>query len=91
MTKAELTSSVAEKAGISKKDAEAALNAVVETITQSIASGDRVTITGFGTFEAKHRKERMCINPSTKQKIKVAASDVPAFKAGKQLKDALVK
>lgn len=91
MTKAELVTMVAEKADISKKDAEKALSAVVESITETLAKGDKIQLVGFGTFEVRERAARDGINPQTKAKIKIAASKVPAFKAGSALKDAVAK
>ena len=84
MNKTELVNSVAEKADITKKDAE---KAVFEAISESLQKDDKVQIIGFGTFEVRHRKEREGRNPQTKETIKIAASNTPAFKAGKQLKD----
>lgn len=87
MTKAELINAVAEKAGLSKKDSEKAVSAVVESITAALVSGDKVALVGFGTFETKHRNARQGINPITKQPMSIPAATVPAFKAGKALKD----
>ena len=89
MNKTELVAAVAEKAEISKKDADSAVNAVIESIIEAVASKDKVQIVGFGTFEARERKEKIGKNPRTGEEIKIAASVVPAFKAGKALKDAL--
>ncbi|MGN0661404.1 MAG: HU family DNA-binding protein [Oscillospiraceae bacterium] len=91
MTKAELVAKIAEKADLTKKDSEIALGAVVEAISEALAAGDKVQLTGFGTFEVRERKEREGINPATKQPIKIAATKVPAFKPGKALKDAVAK
>lgn len=91
MTKAELINEVALKAGLSKKDSEKSVNAVVEAITEALAKGDKVSLVGFGTFEVKERSERKGINPRTKEEITIAASKLPAFKAGKGLKDAVSK
>ena len=87
MNKTELVAAVAEKAEISKKDADSAVNAVIESIIEAVASKDKVQIVGFGTFEARERKEKIGKNPRTGEEIKIAASKVPAFKAGKALKD----
>lgn len=87
MNKTELVAAVAEKAALSKKDAEKAVSAVVDTITAALADGDKVQLVGFGTFEVRERAARECINPQTKAKVKVAASKVPAFKAGQALKN----
>lgn len=91
MTKAEFISAVAEKAGLTKKDADAVLSAVIDTITDSLAKGDKIQLVGFGTFEVRERKAREGVNPRTKEKIAIAAAKVPAFKAGRALKDAVAK
>ena len=91
MNKTELVAAVAEKAEISKKDADSAVNAVIESIIEAVASKDKVQIVGFGTFEARERKEKVGKNPRTGEEIKIAASVVPAFKAGKAFKDATNK
>lgn len=87
MNKSELVDLVAEKAGMSKKDGEKAVKAVLESITDSLARGDKVQLVGFGTFEVRHRKAREGRNPATGEKIKIKALKVPAFKPGKALKD----
>ena len=87
MTKAELISAIAEKTEFTKKDSEAALAAVLESITDALKKGEKVSLVGFGTFEVRSRAAREGINPQTKKKIKIAATKVPAFKAGKALKD----
>ncbi len=87
MTKAELITKVAESAGLAKKDADKAVNAVFDSISNALKEGDKVQLVGFGTFVAKDRPERTCINPATKKKITVKATRVPSFKAGKALKD----
>lgn len=89
MTKAELINAIAEKGEFSKKDAEKALKAITESITDALISGDKVQIVGFGTFEVRERKERENINPRTKEKTLQPAKKVPAFKAGKALKEAV--
>lgn len=89
MNKNELVASVAEKAGISKKDAEAAVKAVTEAITEALAEGDKVALVGFGTFSVKERAARTGINPRTKETVEIPAAKVPAFKAGATLKDAV--
>lgn len=89
MNKNELVASVAEKAEISKKDAEAAVKAVTEVITEALAEGDKVTLVGFGTFSVKERAARTGINPRTKETVEIPAAKVPAFKAGAALKDAV--
>ncbi len=91
MTKAEFITAVAEKAGMTKKDTEAAVSAVIDTITDSLAKGEKIQLVGFGTFEVRERKAREGINPQTKKKISIAATKVPAFKAGRALKDAVAK
>ena len=91
MNKAELINAVAEKAGLSKKDTEAALAAITAVITEALAEGDKVQLVGFGAFEVKARAERIGRNPKTKTEIKIPASKVPVFKAGKALKDAVAK
>lgn len=90
MNKSELVASVAEKSGLTKKDAEKAVNAVFDSITATLVSGEKVQLVGFGTFEVRERKERQGQNPQTKQPIPIPATKVPAFKAGKGLKDAVV-
>lgn len=89
MTKVELVNAVAEKAGLSKKDSEKAVAAVFSAITDTLKTGEKLSLVGFGTFEVKERKERTGINPRTKETIKIAASKSPTFKAGKALKDAI--
>ncbi len=89
MKKAELITAVAEKTGLSKKDSEKALTALIETVTEELVKGEKVQIVGFGTFEARTRSARKGNNPLTRQTIEIPATTVPAFKAGKVLKDAL--
>ena len=89
MNKTELVASVAEKAGLSKEDAEKAVAAVIDSVVDTLKAGDKVQLVGFGTFEVKERAARTGINPLTKEKINIAASKTPAFKAGKALKDAI--
>ncbi len=89
MTKVDLVNSVAAKSGLSKKDSEKAVSAVFESITDSLKSGEKVALVGFGTFEVKERAQREGINPRTKEKITIAASKLPSFKAGRGLKDAV--
>ncbi len=91
MNKTELIAAVAETAEISKKDAEKALNAVVSTITKELEEGGKVQLVGFGTFEVRQREARQGKNPRTGEAIEIAACKVPAFKVGKQLKDAVNK
>ena len=89
MTKAELVTSIAEKTGLTKKDSEKALAAFVDTVTETLAKGDSIQLVGFGTFEVRERAAREGINPRTKEKIEIAATKGPAFKAGRALKDAV--
>ena len=89
MNKAELTAAVAAKAGISQKDAKAAVNAFIDTVKETLAAGGNVQVIGFGTFEVAERAAREGLNPATGEKIQIAASKAPKFKAGKALKDAL--
>ena len=91
MNKAELINAAAEKAGLSKKDTEAVVNATLDTIANTLAEGEEVRLVGFGTFEVKKREARMGRNPKTKEPIPIAASKVPAFKPGKALKDAVAQ
>lgn len=90
MTKGELVGNIAEKAGVSKKDAEKVLNAVLSSITEALASGRKVQLVGFGTFEVRHREARTGRNPRDPGKtIHIPSRDVPAFKPGKALKEAV--
>lgn len=89
MNKTELVDVIAAKAGISKKDAGAVIGAMEESIIDVLKNGGKVQVVGFGTFEVRERAARTGINPQTKQEIKIAASKVPAFKAGKSFKDAV--
>ena len=91
MNKAELINAVAEKAGLSKKDTETAVNATIDVIAGTLADGDKVQLVGFGAFEVKSRAERTGRNPTTKEEIKIPASKVPVFKPGKALKDTVSK
>ena len=91
MNKAELINAAAEKAGLSKKDTEAAVNAAIEAITEDLKQNDKVQLVGFGAFEVKARAERIGRNPRTKEEIKIPASKVPVFKPGKALKDAIAE
>ena len=91
MTKTELIAAVAEKTGITKKDAERVVNATVETITESLVKGDKVQVSGFGIFEVKNREARVGRNPRTKETIEIPATRLPAFKASSTLKNAVAK
>ncbi len=87
MNKTELVDHVVEKTGMMKKDSEKAVNAVLDSITDTLAKGEKVQLVGFGTFEVRKREAREGRNPSTGETIKIAAQKVPAFKAGKALKE----
>ncbi len=91
MTKAELVAAIAAEGDYSKKDAEKALATVIETITDSLKKGEKISLVGFGTFEVKERAAKTAINPRTKETINVPAKKAPTFKAGKALKDAVSK
>ncbi|MHB1452986.1 MAG: HU family DNA-binding protein [Saccharofermentanales bacterium] len=91
MNKSELIDAVASKTELSKKDSEKAVNAVVEAIKAALVKGDKVQLVGFGTFEVRKRNARIGLNPQTKKAIPIPATTVPAFKAGKALKDAVAK
>ncbi len=91
MTKTELINSIADKANCTKKDADAALSATLAAITEALENGEKVAITGFGTFEVRERGEKTCINPKTKEKMVCPPCKAPAFKAGKALKEACNK
>ena len=91
MNKTELIAATAEKAGITKKDAERVLNAAIDSITAAMVAGDKVQVSGFGIFEVKTREARTGRNPRTKETIEIPASKNPVFKAAKALKDAVAK
>lgn len=91
MTKSELIAAVASKTDSTRKNAEAAVNAMIEAVTEALVNGDKVSIVGFGTFEVRDRKEKTVINPQTKKKMTAPASKAPAFKAGQALKSAVNK
>ena len=91
MTKTELINAVAEKAELTKKDADKAVSAVIDTITESLAKGEKIQLVGFGTFEVRERAAKEGINPATKEKMNIPAKKVPASKAGKALKDVVAK
>lgn len=91
VNKTELITAIAAKAEISKKDADKALSAFIDTVTSELKAGSKVQIVGFGSFEARTRAARKGINPLTKQEITIPETTVPAFKAGRGLKDALQK
>ncbi|MBD1848989.1 HU family DNA-binding protein [Cyanobacteria bacterium FACHB-502] len=87
MNKGELVDKVAEKTGVTKREAEATLNALTESIMEAVAGGEKVTLVGFGTFEARQRQEREGRNPKTGESMTIPASTVPAFSAGKLFKE----
>lgn len=89
MNKQDLVASVAEKSGLTKKDAEKALNAVVDSIKEALKKGDKVSLVGFGTFEVRTRAARSGRNPQTGDLIKIPAGKVPAFRPGKDLKESV--
>lgn len=91
MNKAELIAAVAEKAELTKKDAEKAVNAFVETVEGALKKDDKVQMVGFGSFEVRKRAARKGRNPQTKEEITIPASKVPVFKAGKAFKDSIAK
>lgn len=91
MNKQELISAMSEKANLSKKDAEAALNAFVASVEEALVKGDKVQLVGFGGFEVRERAARVGRNPQTGAEMKIDAAKVPAFKAGKALKDLINK
>ncbi len=91
MNKADLVAAIASKTELTKKDAEASLNAITEIITEALVKGNKVQLVGFGSFEVRKRAARKGRNPQTKEEIKIPASKSPVFKAGKALKDIVNK
>ena len=91
MNKAELITAVAASADVSKKDTEAVITAMLDTITEALKQGDKVQLVGFGSFEVKKRAARIGRNPRTKEEIEIPATVLPVFKAGKLLKDTVSK
>ena len=91
MNKAELITSMAEKSQLTKKDAESALKAFIDSVQEALENGDKVQVIGFGTFETRERAAREGRNPRTKETITIPASTVPVFKAGKEFKDRVNK
>ena len=91
MNKTELIAAVAEKTGLTKKDAERVVNATFETVTATLVKDEKVAVSGFGNFEVKAREARVGRNPRTKETIEIPATRLPAFKAAKALKDAVAK
>lgn len=87
MNKSELIAAMVQKSGLSKKDCEAALDAFVAATGEALKNGEKVQLVGFGTFEVRERAARMGLNPRTKEEMEIPASKVPAFKAGKALKE----
>ena len=91
MNKIELITAMAEKSGLTKKDSENALKAFIESVEEALASGDKVQLVGFGTFETRERAAREGRNPRTKEVIQIPATTVPVFKAGKEFKERVNK
>ncbi|WP_010247217.1 HU family DNA-binding protein [Acetivibrio cellulolyticus] len=91
MNKTELVNSIASKSGLNKKNSEAALNALISSVEETLEKGDKVVLVGFGTFEVRNRAARKGRNPQTKKEITIPASKAPVFKAGKGLKDIINK
>ena len=91
MTKSELTAIAAERAGISKREAEHLVNALIDSISQALEQGDTVQLTGFGTFEVRERRAKVGRDPRTKEPIIIPATQVPAFRPCKDLKDRVAK
>lgn len=89
MNKTEFIAAIAEEAGLSKTDAAKAVKAFTDVVVEEMKKGEKIQLVGFGTFEASKRPERQGINPATKEKITIAAANVPKFKAGAALKNAL--
>ncbi|EGK83472.1 HU family DNA-binding protein [Microcoleus vaginatus PCC 9802] len=89
MNKGQLIDAVAEKASVTKKQADAVLSAGFEVIMETVSGGEKVTLVGFGSWEARERKARECRNPKTGEKMEIPATTIPAFSAGKQFRDAV--
>lgn len=89
ISKGGLVDAIASKTGMTKTDAKTAVDAFIDEVTAQLSAGNKVQLVGFGTFEVRHRNARDGVNPSTGAKIKIAASNAPAFKAGSALKDAV--
>lgn len=89
ISKAELVDMVTESTGLKKKDVKTAVDGAIESITASLAKGNKIQLTGFGTFEVRQRQERQGVRPGTTEKITIPASKYPAFKAGKALKESV--
>ena len=86
MNKGELVDQIADKAGVSKKQADAILTAILESIVEAVSGGDKVTLVGFGSFESRHRQQRQGRNPQTGKELVIPATTIPAFSAGKAFK-----
>lgn len=91
MNKTELIAAAAERAGVSKKDAERIVNAALDSITASLVAGEKIQLSGFGIFETKEREPRIGRNPHTREAVEIPATRVPTFKPSKGLKDAVGK
>jgi len=91
MNKADLVTSMAEKSDLSKKDAEKALDAFMDSVEETLSKGEKVQLVGFGSFEVRQRAARKGVNPQTKKEITIPATKVPIFKVGKALKDTVNK
>ena len=91
MNKTELVAAIAEKAGLSKKDAEGAVKAFTDTVAEQLKAGEKIQLVGFGTFEVAERAARTGKNPQTKEEIQIPASKAPKIKAGRALKDTVNK
>jgi len=89
MNKSEFIDAVAAASGLTKADAGKAIDGMIDTVTTTLKKGDSITLVGFGTFETRHRKARVGRNPRTGEALQIAASNIPSFKAGKALKDAV--
>lgn len=87
MNKTEFVEAIAEKAGLTKKQADSAYLAMVEVVKETLKAGDKISLVGFGSYELKHKPAREVFNPLTKEKVKIAETDVPTFKMGKAFKD----
>ena len=91
MNKTELITNTAQNAGVARKDAERVINAAIDAITAALVNGDKVQLSGFGSFEVKDREARMGRNPHTKEAVEIPATKVPVFKASKALRDNVAK
>ncbi len=89
MQKTDFVKSVAERAGVSQKEAKLVIDAALDIVTETLKQGEKVTLTGFGTFEVRQRQEREGVNPQTRQKITIAATKTPGFSASSTLKEAV--